>query len=617
MSSRHRARLREEAERLARAREPLSATAENAEESEDDSEDEPRQSGFGFLQSDSDSDDSEEEEEEEEEAGASSSKSCAKGDGGKQVNSGQRQTLQRVSKAKEEEEMLEAAIAEVSNARGSRSGGVASNKRESLYAVSDLRTLNPDFELGQKLGKAAAEAVRSGQQGEVMRRSGNHRNSKNMVGRSKRKFKSLFITMEENAIPPPVFASGMGGARMNLLGDTEDGGVLFSFEASDSYRVNDKTFGHVEATMDPNNIVAFLNEHPFHVPALLQLCNVYLQTAQLEQAEMMLRRSLFVLEAWLHPRFSELLQQGRCRLKDTRVVSVTNGIEDEDVVKGDDCYLNETFIDVLFKQMLVSRRRGCFKTAFALGRVLLGLHPDSDPKRVLLVLDQLALLSGADDFVVDFFKENDRCQVIPGMHYSYALALHRLGREIEANDAIEEAIRKHPGTMIALIEQVGKTGVDITNGMVESALGTCKKLDVQNSSFENKLVSFFVQTNIQTWSSSPRTGSSTPPYLWAAFRATNLSTDSKEESDQVEVEDEKAIQKMLKHYATVNFSQYVDDTGAVNMDDLDFGGAAGAQRIAPNVDMNSSLVQLFFQTLMPWSRLPDSRDPPPPDGADN
>jgi hypothetical protein len=54
-------------------------------------------------------------------------------------------------------------------------------------------------------------------------------------------------------------------------------------------------------THDPNLIVELLNQEPFHVDALLQMSDVYMSMSNFESSELMLKRALFSLEAWMHP----------------------------------------------------------------------------------------------------------------------------------------------------------------------------------------------------------------------------------------------------------------------------------------------------------------------------
>lgn len=57
---------------------------------------------------------------------------------------------------------------------------------------------------------------------------------------------------------------GKSGISMNLL-ETKDGLQYFAYEHSNSYRTIQNKFLEAVESLNPHNIVAIINEHPYHI----------------------------------------------------------------------------------------------------------------------------------------------------------------------------------------------------------------------------------------------------------------------------------------------------------------------------------------------------------------
>ena len=145
---------------------------------------------------------------------------------------------------------------------------------------------------------------------------------------------------------------------------------------------------------------------------------------------------------------------------------------------------NSGFFACLFRIMQTSGMSGCHPNALAVGRYLLSLDPLRDPMGVLLILDYYALASrrssdvlleedgdghelGAS-FIVDLVESgkitinwednltsrHHQCPLIglPNWAFSHALALYRLSRKEEADEALKTALKTFPMVLPKLLE---------------------------------------------------------------------------------------------------------------------------------------------------------------------
>lgn len=104
---------------------------------------------------------------------------------------------------------------------------------------------------------------------------------------------------------------GKSGLSMSLV-ETVNGVQYFVFEHSTSYRQVQIKFLEAVESLNPDNIVAIINEHPYHVDALVQLSDLCKLSEDLAMAAELIERALYCLEYAFHPLFN--VAQGNCRL---------------------------------------------------------------------------------------------------------------------------------------------------------------------------------------------------------------------------------------------------------------------------------------------------------------
>lgn len=99
---------------------------------------------------------------------------------------------------------------------------------------------------------------------------------------------------------------------MNLVESKFNGFQYFAYEHSISYRQVQNKFLEAVESLNPDNIVGIINEHPYHVDALIQLSDLCRLSEDLAMAAEMIERALYCLEYAFHPLFN--IATGNCRL---------------------------------------------------------------------------------------------------------------------------------------------------------------------------------------------------------------------------------------------------------------------------------------------------------------
>lgn len=104
---------------------------------------------------------------------------------------------------------------------------------------------------------------------------------------------------------------GKSGLSMNLL-ENKQGVQYFTYEHSQSYRQIQNRFLESVESLNPDNIVAIINDQPYHIDALIQLSDLCKLSEDLAMAAELIERALYCLEYAFHPLFN--VAQGNCRL---------------------------------------------------------------------------------------------------------------------------------------------------------------------------------------------------------------------------------------------------------------------------------------------------------------
>ncbi|KAJ2065108.1 hypothetical protein GGI17_000519 [Coemansia sp. S146] len=224
------------------------------------------------------------------------------------------------------------------------------------------------------------------------------------------------------------------------------GGSWFVMEHSGRFRSVQAEFLAAVMTHSADGVAAIAHHHPYHVDALLQLSEILKQTGgDFAEAGELVERALYAFEIGFAPRFSAV--SGMARL-DFRYVE------------------SRTLYLALFRHMQFMSRRGCWRTAFEVNKVLLSLDPVKDPYGALLTLDFHALKSRQYEYVCQFVSDWSWSSVdLPNWAFSRALAEFMMERQqgqgsaVHSMELLVQAILKFP-TVVPVLWSKANVGVD-------------------------------------------------------------------------------------------------------------------------------------------------------------
>ena len=114
-------------------------------------------------------------------------------------------------------------------------------------------------------------------------------------------------------VPKPSWPQpGKTGLTMKFLESDKQGNQFFTFEHSPAYQNVQKRFFHAVDSLNPEFIIQLLNDHPFHIDAMLQLSDICKMGEDSTRAAELIERTLYAMEAAFHPLFN--LAVGTSRL---------------------------------------------------------------------------------------------------------------------------------------------------------------------------------------------------------------------------------------------------------------------------------------------------------------
>ncbi|KAJ2788236.1 hypothetical protein GGI15_000041 [Coemansia interrupta] len=275
-------------------------------------------------------------------------------------------------------------------------------QRNRALLMADTKHLDSQAEIRRLFGSAATKSS-SDQRGRGRGRA--------MPGSGLRR---MALAQPKATWPPMRASPGVDMKQLGVDGQTDrhtsdiiekdkTGGVWFALEHSVRFRTIQIEFLSAVATHNPDAIAAIVYHHPYHVDALLQLSEILKQTGgDFGEAGELVERALYAFENGFAARFSPTNGMGRLDFR--RVES--RGL----------------FL-ALFRHMQFMARRGCWRTAFEVNKVLLSLDPVQDPYGALLTLDFHALKSRQYDYICEFVDSWTWSSVeLPNLAYSRALA---------------------------------------------------------------------------------------------------------------------------------------------------------------------------------------------------
>nr|CAG4637271.1 EOG090X0BCY [Ceriodaphnia reticulata]SVE73132.1 EOG090X0BCY [Ceriodaphnia reticulata] len=224
------------------------------------------------------------------------------------------------------------------------------------------------------------------------------------------------------------------------LDHTKDGCFYFKYEHNKEYRQVQFDFWEAVSSLNPANIVALVNMHPYHIDSLIQLSDICRMSEDPQMATELIERALYILESAFHPSFN--LASGNCRLE----------------YKQQE---NRALFLAIFKHLVYIGLRGCYRTALEFCKLLYTLDLDSDPLAVILMIDFYAIKANEYSWFIDFFnafESKKNLSQLPNMAFAIALA-HFYHSKIDPNslaradDYLKQALLMFPGVLIPLLDK--------------------------------------------------------------------------------------------------------------------------------------------------------------------
>ncbi|OXU28086.1 hypothetical protein TSAR_013885 [Trichomalopsis sarcophagae] len=250
-------------------------------------------------------------------------------------------------------------------------------------------------------------------------------------GRTGHLKKTWLVSVRENMLP--ISKSGISMTIDRTM--NEKGVQYFVYEHSTSYRQVQQKFINAVESLNPENIISIVNEHPYNVDTLLQSAELCKLSEDLAMAARLIERAIFYLEYAFHPMFN--MTTANCRL---------------DYRKQQ----NRAFFIALFKHLVLVGGRACYRTSLELCKLLLSLDPEGDPLAVVLMIDFYAIRSKEYEWFCEFCNlwENSRnLQQLPNIAYSLALAYFHLGKQETADELLQNALIMFPGVLNPLLDK--------------------------------------------------------------------------------------------------------------------------------------------------------------------
>lgn len=221
--------------------------------------------------------------------------------------------------------------------------------------------------------------------------------------------------------------------------------------------------------------------YPYHIDSLIQMSQISLHNGDHQMAFELIERALYAFERGFHPLFH--LTSGTVRLEYAR-------------------FENRAFHLAVFQYIQNLGRRGCWRTAFELTKLLLSLD-SADPLSALLTLDFYALKCREFDWFLRAYDEKKTSlglDLLPCFRFGVALATWMKEEEFErikkrktgsnssltpeleesvSDDPHEksslllvDAILWFPNTVSAMLEKCGISDSAVVNNIFFSYLGS-------------------------------------------------------------------------------------------------------------------------------------------------
>ena len=228
-----------------------------------------------------------------------------------------------------------------------------------------------------------------------------------------------------------------GGLGMEVEEKRADGTVQYRFVHNRAYQEVQSQFDVAVESMDPNRLVAMLQQTPYHISTLLQVSEIAKQDRENALAGDLLERALFSFGRAVHSSFARNLAEGKARLNFRRPE-------------------NREFWLAGWRYLLNLGMRATWRTVYEWAKLLLSLSPEEDPYGMLLVLDQYALRARQDLDYLNLARSpafKSRLAEAPNSQLSQGLAEFRAGNPGKGKQALYTAVGRFPWVVARLMQE--------------------------------------------------------------------------------------------------------------------------------------------------------------------
>ena len=246
--------------------------------------------------------------------------------------------------------------------------------------------------------------------------------------------RNIFVT------PLSTWPSPTPGPTMTVLATEDDGFTEYRISHPPPYQSVQSQYLSCVESLDPQRLLTLLHHNPYHISTLLQVSQIALHDRDAATASDFLARSLFAFGRAVHSTFHSRLARGKAGLD----------------FRGPE---NREFFLAAVRYIANLAQRGTHRTALEWAKCVLSLDPETDPYRIRLSIDQLALRARQPQFLIDLHDSKlytDDPASCPNICFSLALAYLAIDPTgDEARRALFQSLTTYPFVFARLYEELG------------------------------------------------------------------------------------------------------------------------------------------------------------------
>lgn len=246
--------------------------------------------------------------------------------------------------------------------------------------------------------------------------------------------RNIFVT------PLPTWPSPTPGPTMTMLATEDDGFTEYRISHPPPYQSVQSQYLSCVESLDPQRLLVLLHHNPYHISTLLQVSQIALHDRDAATASDFLARSLFAFGRAVHSTFPSRLARAKAGLDFRRPE-------------------NREFFLAAVRYIANLAQRGTHRTALEWAKCVLSLDPETDPYRIRLSIDQLALRARQPQFLIDLHASKlhtDDPASCPNLSFSLALAYLAIDRTgDEARRALFQSLTRYPFVFARLYRELG------------------------------------------------------------------------------------------------------------------------------------------------------------------